>query len=145
MADYYYALTVVAQGVSTAAYYSVTPTSNLEFSQGGVTIAPTSASLTMVNIYPETLQVQAPAGSVNAGVTIETSESEISGRLMVSPPVNVAVVVTLYGVGGQQIGQTTLDPGVGDKMFSFAVSAGNSISKSDLPGVLRGLIPPATP
>ena len=66
-------------------------------------------------------------------------------RLLVSPPVNAAVVITLYGVGGQQLGQTTLDPGVGDKTFNFAVSAGNAISKSDLPGVLRGLVPPATP
>ena len=145
MADYYYALTLSAQGVSTSAYYSVTPTSDLEFTQGGVTIMPTQTAATLVNIYPETLQIQAPAGMINAGVTIQTGADQIAGRLMVSPPVNVAVTITLYGVGGQQLGQTTLDPGVGDKTFNFAVSEGNAISKSDVPGVLRGVVPPATP
>ena len=144
MADYYYALSLVANGVSTGAYYSVTPTSNLEFSQGGASIAPSQLTVTMVSIYPETMQIQAPAGSLSASVTIQTSASEIAGRLMVSPPVNVAVFVTLYGTGGQQIGQAILDPGDSEKAFDFPVSAGNAISKSDLSGVLRGLIPPAT-
>lgn len=38
----YYALTVTADGANTGAYYSVTPTSNLTISQGGVTLAPSS-------------------------------------------------------------------------------------------------------
>jgi len=145
MADYYYALTLTAAGVSSTAYYSLTPTSNLEFTQGGVSIMPTQTAATLVNIYPETLQIQSPAGALYAGVTILTGDNQIAGRLMVSPPVNVAVVVTLYGVGGQQLGQTTLDPGTGDKAFSFPVSEGNAISKTDVAGVLRGLVPPATP
>ena len=145
MADYYYALTLTAQGVSSSAYYSVTPTSNLEFTQGGATIVPTRQSATMVNIYPETLQLSAPAGSISAAVTIVTGESQIAGRVIVSPPVNVAVVVTLYGVGGQQIGQAIVDPGTGDRTFNFPVSEGNAISKADVAGVLRGLVPPATP
>lgn len=144
MADDYYALTLSANGVSTSAYYSLTPTSNLEFDQGGVTIVPDSADATQVNVYPETLQIQSPPGSVNAGVTIITSASEIAGRVLVSPPINVAVVVTLYGVGGQQIAQTTLDPGVGDKLFSFAVSDEQAIPREHVAGILRGLVPPAT-
>src|ERR1044071_4066202 len=93
----YYALTVVEQGAGTTAYYALTPTSHLEMSQGGATFDPTAATATMVNIYPQTLQIQAPAGSFTAGVTIVTSADRIAGRLLVSPPVNVAVVVTLYG------------------------------------------------
>ena len=137
----YYALTVVEQGASTTAYYSLTPTSNLEMSQGGVTMDPTAASATLVNIYPQTLQIQAPAGSFQAGVTIVTSDDRIAGRLLVSPPVNVAVIVTLYGVGGQQIGQSILDPAVGSLAFSFPVSAAQSISKGDVAGVLQKLLP----
>ena len=136
----YYALTVVEQGASTTAYYSLTPTSNLEMSQGGVTMAPTAASATLVNLYPQTLQIQAPAGSFNAGVTIATSDDRIAGRLLVSPPVNVAVIVTLYGVGGQQIGQSILDPAVGSLAFSFPISSAQSIPKGDAAGVLQKLL-----
>ena len=145
MPNVYYALSIAVQGSNTAAYYSVTPTSNLDFTQGGVTFAPTTASLTLVNVYPETLQLQAPAGSFSGGVTIETGASEIAGRVMVSPPINVATVVTLYGAGGQQIGQAIVDPGTSDKTFNFPVSSSNAIDRADVAGVLRGLVPPATP
>ena len=142
----YYALTLVTNGSSTiAAYYSVTPTSGIQFSQGGVTIVPTGNTTTMVNIYPETLQIQAPAGSINAGVTIATSASQIAGRVMISPPVDCAVVVTLYGAGGKQLDQMIIDPGVGGGLFDWSVDAANAIQENDLAGVLRGLVPPATP
>jgi hypothetical protein len=142
----YYALTLVTEGNSTIpAYYSVTPTSNVTFSQGGATIMPTSAAATLVNVYPETLQLQAPAGSINAGVTIATNATTIAGRVMISPPVDCAVIVTLYGVGGQQIGQLIIDPAVGGGLFDFSVDASNAIPAHDLGGVLRGLVPPATP
>ena len=93
--DIYYALTVIANGAGTPAFYSLTPDPGLSIAQGGVTIVPTGNGSTMVNIYPQTLQISAPAGSVNGAVNIVTGASQISGRLMVSPPVNVAVVVTL--------------------------------------------------
>jgi len=145
MADVYYALTLIANGASTGAYYSVTPTSDLEFSQGGATINPSAISAVMVNIYPETMQISAPAGSVNAAVTIITGASEIAGRILVSPPVNVAVVVTLYGVGGQQVGQAIVDPGTGDRLFNFPVTPAQGIPPHEIDGVVRGLVPPATP
>ena len=122
----YYALTLNAQGTNAPAFYSLTPTSNLTISQGGATLVPSSpsASGVVVNIYPETLQLSAPAGLVSAGVTIITTESTIAGRVMVSPAVNVATVVTLYGAGGQQLGQTIVDPGVTSGAFSFPVGPG---------------------
>ena len=142
----YYALTLTVNGASTAAYYSITPTSDLEFDEGGATITPSKASSTMVNVYTETIQLQSPAGSINAGATIVTNAQTIAGRVLVSPPVDVAVVVTLYGAGGKQLGQAILDPGVGDQIFSFSVSGtGDAIPKQHAPGVLRGLVPPATP
>ncbi len=137
----YYALTVTAEGASTGAYYSVTPTSNLTISQGGVTMAPSAPSQQMitVSVYPQTLQINAPAGYVSGGVTIITSEPSIDGRLQVSPPVNVAVAVTLYGNGGVQLGQYIADPGTGGGVFSFPVSGGG-IPANDTQAVLDQLI-----
>jgi len=142
---YYYALTLVANSSTIAAYYSVTPTSGIVFSQGGVTMVPSGSGAVMVNIYPETLQLQAPPGSINAGVTIETGASIIAGRIMVSPPVDVATVVTVYGAGGKELGQAIVDPGSGGVMFEFSVDATSAIPRDKLDGVLRGLVPPATP
>jgi len=117
--ELYYSLTVSAVGTSTSAYYSVTPTSNLQMSQGGVTIAPTAAATTLVNLYPTELQIQAPPGFLTGGVTIVTSADVIAGRIVVSPPVNVEVIVTLYGAGSTQLGQFILDPETGTGVFSF--------------------------
>lgn len=137
----YYALTVTADGANTGAYYSITPTSNLTISQGGVTLAPSSPTqqMTSVSIYPQTLQINAAPGYVNGGVTIITDAPSVDGRLLVSPPVDVAVVVTLYGNGGAQLGQFIADPGTGGGVFSFPV-AGDGIPASELGEVLRKLV-----
>lgn len=137
----YYALTVTAQGASTPAYYSLSPTSNLTISQGGVTLAPSSATQQMVSVsvYPQTLQINAPAGLVSGGVTIITSESEVAGRLVISPPVNVATAVTLYGNGGVQLGQYIADPGTGGGVFSFPID-GNGIPAGDAQDTLQKLL-----
>ena len=133
MADSYYALTLNAIGTSSPAFYSVTPTSNLTISQGGATIAPNPATSegTTVNIYPQTLQISGPAGLISAGVNIITSETTIAGRTVISPPVNVAVTVTLYGNGGAQIGQQVYDPGSGGGTFKFDAPSGSAIDSSD--------------
>ena len=43
---------------------------------------------------------------------------------MVSPPVDVAVEVTLYGNGGAQLGQYIVDPASPGGVFNFPVSGG---------------------
>ena len=133
MADSYYALTLNAIGTNSPAFYSVTPTSNLTISQGGATIAPNPATSegTTVNIYPQTLQISGPAGLISAGVTIITSETTIAGRTVISPAVNVAVTVTLYGNGGAQIGQQVYDPGTGGGTFKFDAPSGSAIDSAD--------------
>lgn len=137
---FYYALSVQMSGANTAAYYSVSPTSNLTISQGGATFMPSSASMTTVSIYPQTLQIQSPAGSMSGSVTIITDASEVAGRLIVSPPVDVATVVTLYGAGGVQIGQFIADPGTGGGVFNFPVTPAQAIPPADAPGVLQKLL-----
>lgn len=125
MADSYYGLTISAQGASTEAYFSVNPTSNLQIAQGGVSMDPTGSSAVMVNIYPETLQIQAPAGTTNGAVTIITSAPSIDGDVQISPAIDVATVITLYGNGGTQLGQYILDPGTSSGAFKFPVPAGS--------------------
>ena len=126
----YYALTLNAQGTNAPAFFSLTPTSNLTISQGGATLAPSSPSSSgiLVNIYPQTLQISAPAGLVSAGVTIVTKEPSIAGRVMVSPAITVATVVTLYGNGGQQLGQSIVDPGVSSGTFDFPIPPGSNLA-----------------
>jgi hypothetical protein len=129
-------------GASTGAYYSVTPTSNLAISQGGATFAPSAPTqqMTSVSIYPQTLQVNAAAGDMHAGVNIIADVPSVEGRLIVSPPVDVATVVTLYGNGGHPIGQYIADPGTGGGVFSFPVTPGEGIPAKDAPGVLHKLL-----
>ncbi len=139
----YFALTVTTTAAaSSAAYYSLTPTSNLTISQGGVTLAPSAPSQQMITVavYPQTLQMSAAAGLVSGGVTIVTSASEVAGILGVQPPVNVAVAVTLYGSGGQQLGQYIADAGTGGGVFHFPVSAGDGSSADEASDTLKKLI-----
>ena len=119
-----YSLKLAQQGASTSAYYSILPTSNAQITQGAVTIHSTAPGTTLVSIVPTELQIQSPPGSLTSGVTVITSESAIAGRLAVSPPVNVAVTLTLEGAGGAQLGQFTLDAGVDGGNFSFSVVDG---------------------
>jgi hypothetical protein len=138
--DTYYALTVTSEGASTGAYYSLVPTSNLSILQGGVTFAPSSATqqMTSVNIYSQTLQVSAAPGYMGAGVTIVTGASHIAGQIVVSPPVDVAVEVTLYGNGGAQLGQYIVDPATPGGVFNFPVSGG-APSPDDAKNLLQTL------
>jgi hypothetical protein len=138
----YYSLTVTAQGARTPAYYSLSPDSNLQFTQGGATLYPSTPSQQMisVSVYPQTLTINAAAGSVNGGANIVTSASEIAGFILVSPPVNVATVVTLYGNGGAQLGQHIVDPGTSGGAFSFPVSASDGIPEDEAPGELQKLL-----
>lgn len=135
--DFYYALTLYASGTNISAYYSLTPDSNLQISQGGVTFTPTAAASTLANIYPTTLQVQSPPGTMNAGVTIVTGQGEISGRVNVSPAVDVPVVITAYGAGGKQLGQTIMDAGATVAMFAFPVDAASAIPPGEVGSVLK--------
>jgi hypothetical protein len=144
MADgdkFHYALTITAKHASTAAYYALTPTSNLHIEEGSVTLTPKSASATMVTIEPEMLQIQAPAGSVQGGVTIGTDAVHVDGQVTVSPPVDVEVIVALYGIGGKKVGEFVVAPGDGGGVFEFRVDAAQSIPPGELDDILGDLVP----
>jgi hypothetical protein len=135
----YYALQLTAQGVNSSAYYGITPAPNLSIAQGGASIYPTATAATFINIYPQELQIQAPAGTLSASVTIITSEGTIAGTFGVSPPINVALVLTLYGNGGVQLGQSIVDPGTEGRPFSFPVDGTKAMNASEATDALKNL------
>jgi hypothetical protein len=133
----YYALSLTVEGASTPAYYSMNPDSNLEISQGGASFAPTAMATTIVSIYPQEMSIQAPPGLISAGATIITDADVIAGRVLVSPPVDVSVVLTVYGAGSTQLGQVIIDPGETGKTFSFPTDSGKSMSSADAIDALK--------
>lgn len=138
--DRYYTLQMSEFGASSEAFYSITPDSNLQFAQGGATMAPTAATAVLVNIDPETLQVSAPAGNMAAGVTIITSADVIAGRVLVSPPIDTATVLTLYGDGGQIGKPFVVDAGSGGSTFSWPVGEDQGLSQRDAANLVQKLI-----
>jgi hypothetical protein len=136
----YYTLSLVVAGSSTNAYYGITPTSNLQIAQGGASLAPAAAAATLVNVYPQEFQVQAPAGSFNGAVVIVTNEDAITGTFGVSPEIDVAVVLTAYGAGGRKLGEQILDPGTSMRPFSFPVNAAEGMSEQGAMDELKALL-----
>jgi hypothetical protein len=136
-----YALTVTANRASTAAYYAVTPTPPVRIASGSVTLEPKSPSATLVNILPQVLEIQAPEGSVHAGVTIVTGDSHIDGEIVISPPVDVEVEVSLYGAGGERLDTYVVASGDGGGVFQFHVSADQAIPPGEVAHLLKRLIP----
>lgn len=128
----YYSITISATGYGSPTYFSLTPTSALQISQGGITIDPTSVSESMVNIYPQTLQIQSAPGSVKGGVTVVTSDTHIAGTVQVSPPVEVPVTVQVWGT--KLLGSYTLDPNHQTGVFDFPVSPADAIPAAEATG-----------
>lgn len=137
--DMYYALSLTAQGVSSTAYYGVTPHHELKIAQGSATVVPTGTGVVLVDVHPEELQLQSPPASLSAGVTIVTGAPAIGGHFEVSPAINVALVLTAYGAGGKEIGQAILDAGDTEKTFSFPVDGDQAMSAAEAEGVLKRL------
>lgn len=145
----YYALTLSANGTTSPAYMAVTPTSSLSIAQGGVTIVPTDMTATMVNIYPQSLQIQAPSGMVNAGVTIITNDTHVAGTVQVSPPVDVPVLIQVWGT--KLLGSYTLPAGQQTGVFDVPVSADDAIAPDDATKITQRMaqqgseLPPVQP
>ena len=137
MDQMYYALTIRANGTSSAAYYALQPTSNLQITEGSASIEPKSASATMVTVEPRALQIEAPAGTVSGSVTIVTAETRIEGEVMVSPPVDSEVEVALYGAGGKKLGEIVLEAGEGRGVFQFQVDAAAAIPPGEVATVRK--------
>jgi hypothetical protein len=140
MAIQMFGITMVANGTSSAAYYSVILATGGEFIQGGGTIYPTTLGATLVTLYGSELSIESPAASMmSGGATLTTSGSIIAGRMMVSPPINADTVLTLFGTN--EIGSVTLKAGETVTNFSFDVSGKSGIPEATSKAFIDRVMP----
>jgi hypothetical protein len=137
----YYSLTLNATGTTESHYCSIQPDPAISFLQGGFSYLATAAKTSSVTIYPQVAQLQMPPSSAIVGsVTIVTSGSTIAGSITVSPAAEVPFTLTLYGVGGQEIGSKTLEAGTDSMLFNWAVSSANAGTLDDATDALKKLM-----
>ncbi|HEX7810030.1 MAG TPA: hypothetical protein VF608_14945 [Thermoanaerobaculia bacterium] len=139
--DTYYSLTISASGTTQSHYCSIQPDPSITFLQGGFSFAVTEAKPTSVTIYPQVAQLQIPPSSIVAGgVTVATKLTTIAGGLIVSPAAEVPFTLTLYGIGGEEIGSKTLEPGATQMYFGWDVSPANGGSLDDALNVIKAAV-----
>jgi hypothetical protein len=139
MAINLYGISISVNGASTAANYNISLASDGTFVEGGVTIDPTAIAATLVSIYRNSMAISAPAASIGGGSTISTSADVVAGRVMVSPPVDVDTVVTLYGT--DSIGSYTLKAGETSGAFSWSVAGRPALQGHDTEAFLGRVVP----
>ena len=127
MADYYYGFSLSTAGSTTGtAYYYVTVDQGVSYDGASVTVYPTNAVPSYFNYRSNSVQWQAAAGRLTAGMTVVTGANNIAGVLGASPALNVALTLTCYG-GGGTIGSVTLPAGQSEIPFNFPVNPSESI------------------
>jgi len=137
----YYSLGLNAVDVNSAAFYQLQPVRGLSIMQGGFTCTPRETQRTSVAIYPQLVQLNFPASEyVSGSVTFDTALPAIAGNLTVSPAINSAVTLTLYGGGGNPIGTATLEAGQTSLDFSFDVGLGSGMSEDEARGAVENSI-----
>ena len=137
----YYSMQVSTQGTaSSTAFYYVNVLSPGALAGSAVTIYPTVAQATWFSYQQNSLQFQSPAGRASAGATVVTDSPRVGGTLGVSPAINVATVLSLYGAGGL-IGSVTLQAGQTSVPFDFQVSGSDSIAEGDVEESLKKVAP----
>jgi len=140
MAVQVYGITMVANGTSSAAYYSTSLATGGVFIQGGATIYPTTLGATLVTLVTSELSIESPAASMmSGGATLTTEKDVVAGRMYVSPPINADTVLTLFGTS--QIGSVTLNAGETVINFSFDVSGKPGISEPTAKEFLDRVMP----
>ncbi|MBV8519453.1 MAG: hypothetical protein JO197_18825 [Acidobacteria bacterium] len=142
MSSGYFSLTMAAARTGHNAYCTISPAPELQISQGGFTFQPTGANTTTVVIYPQVAQLQMPpCEAISGSLLIVTHSPVVAGQLLVSPPLEVSVTLTLYGNGGVQIGQSTLDAGQSTLNFKWDVSSATPIPESDAHDAIARYLP----
>ena len=131
MSNYYPMQLTTAGTFSGSAYFYVSVIgSSATFEGAAVTIYPSNAQATWFSFSTQSLQFQSPAARLGAGTTVVTSDSNVPGTLGVSPAINVATTLTLYGAGGQPLGSVTLPAGQTSIPFRFNVGSGMSAEEA---------------
>lgn len=137
----FYSIGAVARRSTTFSFYSLNITSGVITNSGVSYENPTNAQSLYVNVYETAVQSQGGPADVTLGAAIDSSDP-VTGSIMASPPSNVDVVVTLYGVG-KVLGTYTLPAGQTSGNFSFAVSSADAIPSGDVEKSLKDIVPQA--
>jgi hypothetical protein len=136
----FYSIALNAEGVTTFSFFQLAISSGVITNGGTSYVNPTNAQSTYSNFYATAISAQgSPAGVVTIGAAIKSSDP-VTGSVMVSPPTNVATVVTLYGLG-TTLGTYTLQAGQSSGNFSFHVNSADAIPQSDVEASLRKILP----
>lgn len=135
----FYSIGAVARRSNTLSFFSLNITSGVITNSGVSYENPTNAQSTYVNVYETAVQSQGSPADVTLGAAINSSDP-VTGSIMASPPTNVDVVVTLYGLG-KVLGTYTLPAGQTSGNFSFPVSSEDAIPENDVKASLEKIVP----
>lgn len=138
----FYSIGAVARRTTTFSFFSLNITSGVITNSGVSYENPTNAQSTYVNVYANAVQCQGSPADVTLGAAIDSSDP-VTGSIMASPPANVDVVVTLYGLG-KVLGTYTLPAGQSSGNFSFHVSSEDAIPADQVEKALQQLVPKPT-
>ena len=136
----FYSLGAVAKRSNTFSFFSLSITSGVFTNSGASYENPINAQSTYFNAYANAVQSQGSPADVTLGAAIDSS-APVKGTIMASPPTNVDVVVTLYGLG-TVLGTYTLPAGQSSGNFVFEVSGSDGIPEGDVKAALEKILPP---
>ncbi len=135
----FYSISAAARGVQTYSFFSLSITSGLITNGGVQYVNPTQAQSTYVNTYANTIQSQGAPADVTLGAAIN-SDDPVTGTILASPPANVDVTVTLYGLG-KTLGTYVLRAGQSSGEFRFEVNSADAIPESEVQAALAAILP----
>ena len=135
----FYSIGAVARRTTTFSFFNLTITSGVMTNSGVSYENPINAQSTYVNVYANSVQSQGSPADVTLGAAIDSTDP-VTGSIMASPPANVDVVVTLYGLG-KTLGTYTLPAGQTSGNFTFPVSSEDGFPENDAKGALEKILP----
>jgi hypothetical protein len=136
----YYSISLVANNVTTLSFFQLSLNSGVIVNGGAAFMNPTDAQSTYANFYGTAMNAQgSAAGTVTLGAAIQSSDP-VTGNVLVSPPTNVDIVVTLFGYG-KTLGTYTLQAGQSTGDFSFQVNPADAIPEGDVEASLKKILP----
>jgi hypothetical protein len=134
-----FAINAGANGASTGYYCSVTLTSGTLVDGVGQSL-PTQASYTYMS-FQGAIAFQVAPGDAACGGTVSTTTDVVAGSVLVSPPINVPMTITLWG-RGSVIGTYSLPAGQESGQFSFNAPSNQSIPPEEVKGTIEKTIKP---
>ena len=133
-----YALNAAVSGASSSAYYSVSLTQG-SLVDGVGQCMPTQTAFTYMS-FQGSITFQVPPGDTSCGGTVNATTA-VAGNVIVSPPINVPLQITLWG-RGTTLGSYTLPAGQSSGQFNFNVSSADAIPENEIGDALQQIAKP---